>query len=162
MIAKCFKLALGVALLLPWLCLQAQGQKEVPKDDLYAGFEWQVPNEKWMTPFQDEMPIYFVSRTQNLKEWKNLKSFWNQDAEKTIDPRTGLAVTRPVLKIKVPLGLSQGPAVPAANPMTAARWALGRDLYFDPILSSDGTGFLCFLPRPEIGLHGSRACFDRH
>ncbi len=46
--------------------------------------------------------------------------------------------------------------------MTVAKWALGKQLYFDGILSSDGIDLLFELPRPEARLHGSFAVLDRH
>ena len=78
-----------------------------------------------------------MTRGQNPQEWQRLVRFWNATTEKGIDPRTGQAVTRKVVKLKVPLGLSQAPPVPVENPLTVARWTLGRRLYFDPVLSSD-------------------------
>ncbi len=101
--------------------------------------DWQIPNEKLMLPFKDQEPIYFVNRTQSPGEWRKLPKFWNEATEQVQDPRTGEAVVRKVVKIKVPLGLSQSPPVPPENPMTVTRWLLGKRLYFDHILSSDGT-----------------------
>lgn len=40
---------------------------------------------------------------------------------------------------KVPLGLKGGPEVPEENPVTDAKVALGKALYFDKRLSADGT-----------------------
>jgi cytochrome c peroxidase len=99
--------------------------------------DYLLPNEAAMTPFKGRVPIVFVSRNQ--PEWKSLKSFWNDGTEETTDPASGVKVARKVVKIKVPLGLTQGPPVPAENPMTVEKWALGKKLYYDPILSSDGT-----------------------
>jgi cytochrome c peroxidase len=102
-------------------------------------FEWQVPRDRWKTPFKDEQPIYFVNRNQASAEWDKLPRFWNETSEKAVEPRTGEAVTRKAVKIKVPLGLTVNPPVPAENPMTVAKWSLGKQLYFSGILSSDGT-----------------------
>jgi cytochrome c peroxidase len=101
--------------------------------------DWQLPREGWMLPFKDQRPIYFVNRTQNLQEWLKLPRYWNETAEKVVDPRTGEEVTRNAVKIKVPLGLSQSPPVPVENPMTVQRWLLGKRLYFDHVLSADAT-----------------------
>jgi cytochrome c peroxidase len=49
----------------------------------------------------------------------------------------------------VPLGLGQRPAVD--TPLTAARVALGRRLFFDPILSGDDTVACATCHRPENG-----------
>jgi cytochrome c peroxidase len=101
--------------------------------------EWQLPNEALLTPFKNQQPIYFLNRNQNTAEWDKLSAFWNEGTEKTIDPKTGEPVERKVVRIKVPLGLTANPTVPPENPMTVAKWKLGKDLYFDTILSSDGT-----------------------
>jgi len=96
------------------------------------------PDRRLQRPFKDEQPIYFVS-TQSAAEWMKLPAFWNWSTEKTVNPITGQEIERKVVKIKLPLGLSQGPKVPAENPMTVPRWRLGKRLYFDPVLSSDNT-----------------------
>ena len=110
--------------------------KPAPPDE---SLDWQVPDGRVIIPFQDDRPILFVNRSQNPKEWDRLAAFWNDTSEKTIDPRTGQNVGRKAVKIKVPLGLTRNPPVPPENPITVAKWALGKQLYFDPILSSDGT-----------------------
>ena len=125
------------------------GRAGVPGDDPHppkdkaglagAGFEWQMPNEAWRTPFAEERPIVFVNRGENAAAWDKLPGFWNEATEQGIDPRTGRTVTRHTIRIKVPLGLNANPPVPPENPMTVAKWALGKRLYFDTVLSSDGT-----------------------
>src|SRR5438477_12898410 len=50
----------------------------------------------------------------------------------------------------VPLGLGPRPAA-ADNPLTAARVALGRRLFFDPILSADRTIACASCHRPDHG-----------
>jgi cytochrome c peroxidase len=99
----------------------------------------QLPNSAWKAPFRDERPIYFVNRNQNTAEWEKLPKFWNETTEKVADPDTGEEVTRRAVKLKVPLGLNSSPPVPVENPMTVAKWKLGKKLYFDPLLSSDST-----------------------
>jgi cytochrome c peroxidase len=98
----------------------------------------QLPREDWLLPFKDQQPIFFVARGANAGEWDKLAKFWNEISEKTIDPKTGTEVERKVVKIKVPLGLQQPPPIPVENPPTVAKWKLGKKLYFDPIVSSDG------------------------
>lgn len=100
--------------------------------------DWQLPDERLMQPFPARQPIRFVTATQNPEQWNKLNGFWNIANETAIDPSTGATVERKAIVIKVPLGLTQPPPVPAENPMTLAKWALGKQLYFDPILSSDG------------------------
>jgi cytochrome c peroxidase len=130
-------LVLGVAFLcclpIAW-GVQARDQGPTPES-----LDCQLPNERLMTPFKDRVPIAFVSRTQNLKEWNALPRYWNEASEKIQDPTTGAEIVRKVVKIKVPLGLTAGPPVPPENPMTVERWALGKRLYFDHVLSADGS-----------------------
>lgn len=108
------------------------------KDDASAGAtEWQLPRADWKTPFAQERPILFVNRAQAASEWDKLPAYWNEAVQTTVDPKTAQPVTRKAVKIKVPLGLSQNPPVPLDNPMTVAKWELGKRLFYDPIVSSD-------------------------
>lgn len=121
--------------------LFAADAKDTPKigeGTMSGDYEWQVPRQRWKTPFKDEQPIYFVNRNQAAAEWDKLPHFWNETTEKAVDPQTGEAVMRKAVKIKVPLGLTTNPPVPAENPMTVAKWKLGKQLYFSGLLSSDG------------------------
>jgi len=135
-------LLLGVHSVKP---VRAAGPKEPPASNRIGdgttslGFDWQVPRENWKMPFTDEQPIRFVNRSQAAAEWDKLSQFWNETTEKAVDPKTGQSVTRKTVVVKVPLGLTSSPPVPAENPLTVAKWALGKQLYFDTILSSDGT-----------------------
>jgi cytochrome c peroxidase len=101
--------------------------------------EWQLPDHRVMLPFVKQEPIVFVARNQNPTEWAQLKEFWNPSTQKVTDPATGELIERPVVKIKLPLGLTQPPLVPAENPMTVAKWKLGKQLYFETALSSDAS-----------------------
>lgn len=68
------------------------------------------------------------------------------------------APTRPVgqvVEIKVPLGLPPVP-IPADNPPTAETIALGRRLYYDPILSKDGTISCGSCHQPDFGFADPR------
>jgi cytochrome c peroxidase len=56
----------------------------------------------------------------------------------------------------VPLGLGPRPASPGC-PLTAARVALGRKLFFDPVLSHDGTVACATCHRPDHGFAGPDA-----
>lgn len=98
-----------------------------------------IPNESLIIPFKDQVPITFLARTQNPKAWDALPAFWNETTEQATDPITGEMLTRKAIVIKVPLGLATAPPVPAENPMTLAKWELGKKLYFDKILSSNNT-----------------------
>ncbi len=96
-----------------------------------------LPDESKLAPFKDTVPLVFV--TSNQPEWKALKGFWTEGTQEDVDPATGAKVTRKVVRIRVPLGITQAPRVPAENPMTAAKWELGKKLYFDKVLSTDNT-----------------------
>lgn len=56
----------------------------------------------------------------------------------------------------MPLGLSNR-MVPKDNPLTEKRVSLGRKLFFDPILSADGTVACASCHQPELGFAGSGA-----
>lgn len=108
-----------------------------------------LPDESKMTPFKDRVPMVFV--TSNQPEWKALTAFWTEGTQETIDPATGAKVTQKVVKLKVPLGLTQAPPVPAENPMTVEKWVLGKRLYFDKILSSNGEVACATCHAPDKG-----------
>jgi cytochrome c peroxidase len=58
------------------------------------------------------------------------------------------------LTVEVPLGLNQlipVAVVPAYNPMTKAKYELGKQLYFDPRVSKDGTVSCATCHNPEKG-----------
>lgn len=98
--------------------------------------EWQLPSSKKRLPFEKEIPIVFVNARS--PEWSKLTTYWTSTKEQAVHPISGAKVERTVVKLKLPLGLSLSPPVPLENAMTVQRWELGRKLYFDPILSSDG------------------------
>jgi cytochrome c peroxidase len=107
-----------------------------------------------MTPFKDRVPIVFV--TSNQPEWKTLQGFWNEGTQEAVDPGSGAKVTQKVVKIKVPLGLTQAPQVPAENPMTVEKWVLGKKLYYDKILSTDGTIACATCHAPDKGFSDAK------
>ncbi|MCS7167569.1 MAG: cytochrome c peroxidase [Gemmatales bacterium] len=98
-----------------------------------------LPDESLIEPFEQQVPIYFVNRTQQLEEWNKLPQFWNEATEKVTHPKTGQLIERKVVKIKVPLGLTQSPPVPSENPITVSKFVLGKKLYFSRLLSSDNS-----------------------
>jgi cytochrome c peroxidase len=55
----------------------------------------------------------------------------------------------------IPLGLDRNRPVPADNPLTEAKVRLGRRLFFDPILSADGTVACASCHRPDRGFAGT-------
>jgi cytochrome c peroxidase len=136
-------LALG-SLLLPTPAGETAGNK-------LESLDWQLPNENLRTPFEERIPIQFVNRTQNPQDWMALKKYWNEAIETVDNPLTGQKITRKVVKIKVPLGLSQNPPVPVENEMYLDRWILGKELYFDPILSSDSSVSCASCHQPTKG-----------
>ncbi|HSQ55435.1 MAG TPA: cytochrome-c peroxidase, partial [Gemmata sp.] len=115
----------------------AKGGPTRPSEAPQDRADYILPNESLMTPFKDRVPMVFVARNQ--PEWNTLKSFWNESTETAVDPATGDRVTRKLVKIKVPLGLTTAPPIPAENPMTVEKWILGKKLFYDNILSTDTT-----------------------
>jgi cytochrome c peroxidase len=123
----------------------------------FAGFaraaddpaDFLLPNDSIMTPFKDRVPILFVTRNQ--PEWNKLTSFWNEGTEDTVDPSTGAKVSRKAVRIKIPSGLTTAPPVPLENPMTVEKWVLGKKLYYDKILSTDGTVACATCHSPKKG-----------
>jgi cytochrome c peroxidase len=109
-----------------------------PAANASKNLEWGLPNTSWMVPFAEEEPIIYVPFSKT-KEWMALPGFWNPGTEKARDPKTGAEFERKVVRIKLPLGLTQPPTVPAENAMTVGRWALGKQLFFDRALSSDAS-----------------------
>jgi cytochrome c peroxidase len=108
-----------------------------------------LPNESVKMPFKDRVPILFVTRNQ--PEWNKLASFWNEGTEETVDPTTGAKVTRKAVRIKIPSGLTTAPTIPGENPMTVEKWVLGKKLYYDKILSTDGTVACATCHSPKLG-----------
>lgn len=108
-----------------------------------------LPNESLMTAFKERVPILFVTRNQ--PDWSKLAGFWNEGTEETVDPSTGVKVTRKAVRIKIPSGLTTAPPIPAENPMTVAKWTLGKKLYYDKILSTDGTVACATCHTPKKG-----------
>lgn len=121
-----------------------------PKEEA-ASFEALLPNDSLRRPIAEEVPMTFVGRGTNRAEWEKLKSFFNEVTEPVYDPKTGKSVNRKAIKVKLPLGINVAPTIPAENPMTLARWELGKKLYFDPILSSDATVSCSSCHSPKLG-----------
>jgi cytochrome c peroxidase len=121
-----------------------------------AALDWLLPNESLKTPFEKQVPIHFVSRGRNKAEWEALKGFWNETAERAYNPATGKSVERKAIKIKMPLGLNVPPTIPVENPMTLEGWRLGKQLYFDPLLSSDGNVSCATCHAPDKGFADRR------
>jgi cytochrome c peroxidase len=116
-----------------------------------ASLEWQVGDERLKLPFHQDRPITFVNRAQSPAEWDKLPAFWNEVTETAVDPRTGKSGERKAVKIKVPLGLTHNPPVPAENPLTVAKWQLGKRLYFDRALSADNSVSCASCHDPKFG-----------
>lgn len=119
-----------------WLSLVALAVAALPAAAVEP-FDVLLPNEQLKIPFADDVPIVYVTRNSNLAEWNKLPGFWSDGTQDAVNPATGVTVTRKVIKIKVPLGLSTAPPVPSENPMTLAKWNLGKRLFFDNTLSSN-------------------------
>jgi cytochrome c peroxidase len=72
---------------------------------------------------------------------------WNHPR---VQAASGLRPLGSPIAIKAPLGLPPVP-IPADNPLTAESVALGRRLYYDPILSSDNTVSCATCHSPDHG-----------
>lgn len=59
------------------------------------------------------------------------------------------------LNIEPPLGLKTNPEIPENNPQTDEKVALGRKLFFDPILSEDGKVACASCHKPDNGFAGT-------
>ncbi len=125
-----------------------------------ADYDHLFPNESLRFTAAEQVPIVFVSRGQNRKEWEALPKYWNDATDEVIDPVTGQMSTRKVVKIKLPLGLNLAPPVPVENPMTLARWKLGKELYFDSILCSDLTVSCATCHSPTFGYTDGKKVSD--
>ncbi len=112
-------------------------REDGPDEKALTESEAQIPSEKRKAPFEKEIAIRFSTSTQNKKQWDELKEFWNESTESVIHPRTGKTVVRKVVLLKVPLGLQTPPPIPPENPMTVAKFQLGKRLYFDTVISSN-------------------------
>ena len=60
------------------------------------------------------------------------------------------------MEIDLPLGIGAAPPIPENNPMTAAKVELGKQLFFDPRLSSDGTVSCATCHNPVLGFTDGR------
>ncbi|NBT61465.1 MAG: cytochrome C peroxidase [Planctomycetia bacterium] len=114
-------------------------------------FEFALPNKSWMKSDAEQVPIVFLNRSQNAAEWDKLTSFWNEGTQTVADVITGKKSEMAVVKIKVPLGLTQNPPVPVENSMTVAKWNLGKKIYFDTIISSNNTVSCASCHNPKMG-----------
>lgn len=119
-------------------------------------YKYDVADVSKMEPFAEQVPIRFVARGASVQEWEALPAFWNNVVEEAIDPTTGKVIKRNTVVIKVPLGLNTIPEVPAENPMTVAKWELGKRLYFDKILSTNNTIACATCHNPEKGFSDAR------
>ncbi|MFZ0477577.1 MAG: cytochrome c peroxidase [Terriglobales bacterium] len=82
-----------------------------------------------------------------------MAAHWNATPTSVFAADQAAAAIKPIGKpitIKPPLGLPMVP-IPADNPPTAETIALGRRLYYDPVLSSDNTISCASCHSPETG-----------
>jgi cytochrome c peroxidase len=115
-----------------------------------------LPNDALMEPFKDAVPVTFVTRPGNPALWAKLAAFWSETTEDSTDPVTGAKLTRRAIAVKVPLGLSTAPVSPAENPLTLSKWNLGKKLYYDKLLSTNGTVACASCHAPEKGFTDQR------
>ncbi len=136
------------------------------KEPLPAIWTWLRPTDAIY-----DAPIEFVPPT--APHWAALPAFWNPDPLPGAGAHTiylglppleavaafGAAEQLQRFRIKVPRGLPDPtPLIPAANPPTYAKWRLGRDLFFAPMLRSGGDSYACATCHdPEHGFTEARA-----
>ena len=77
----------------------------------------------------------------------------NDRAKKEDDKKPVLPVDEmpAELKLEVPSGFEEMPEIPSDNPQTPEKVNLGRKLFFDPILSENGTVSCASCHQPEFG-----------
>ena len=74
--------------------------------------------------------------------------------EEAIQQWLAVAANHVPLQVQLPLGLAAGQSqvqIPADNPLTRAKIELGRQLYFDPRLSADGSVSCASCHHPDDG-----------
>jgi cytochrome c peroxidase len=109
--------------------------KEPPKEKkplpLPPGYVWQEPTARAKKRMAPAVPIRFIAlgtTPAERKAWAKLKQFWTP----VQTPATPLGKARSEVHIQVPLGLADPmPNIPASNPPTVGKWALGKSLFFD-------------------------------
>jgi cytochrome c peroxidase len=106
------------------------------------------PEIQWIDivhPPKPDVLIDFVHAEVNPEEWAKLPAFWNAPALAKPGPAAAVIGMPPltagvvagggstsVIQIKVPLGLPDPREyVPAGNPLSLAKWELGKQLFFD-------------------------------
>jgi cytochrome c peroxidase len=92
-------------------------------------------------------PIGFLFLALVIWKWLGVQGSEPAPPPKDTLPRT-LSLT------DIPLGLDANRPVPKDNPLTEAKVRLGRRLFFDPILSADGTVSCASCHDPSHGLAG--------
>ncbi len=108
--------------------------------------------ERHETP---DVPIVFVAQTS--AEWPGLKTYWNEPPHPaamrlshvgltSLHALSAVAATehQASIKIKVPRGLPDPtPNVPPTNPLTLAKWQLGKKLFFENMLRAGEDSYSC-------------------
>ncbi|MCB9751853.1 MAG: c-type cytochrome [Myxococcales bacterium] len=85
------------------------------------------------------------------KEGLDAKAKAKADAEKARAAKEAEAAAKPAWTWTLPAGLSKPPEVPADNEMTAAKVALGHQLFMDKRLSGDGSRSCYSCHQNELG-----------
>ncbi len=109
--------------------------KEIPEAKkpapLPPGYVWLEPTARAKKRMAPAVPIKFIAHgttPAERKAWAELKQFWTL----VQTPATPLGNAHSEVHIQVPLGLADPtPNIPASNPPTVGKWALGKRLFFD-------------------------------
>ncbi|QVL30970.1 cytochrome C peroxidase [Telmatocola sphagniphila] len=110
-------------------------------------YDYLLPDITKMKPLEDQIPVSFVSRSSNRAEWEKLPGYWNE-----VPGANG----KKVVKIKLPLGINLLPPVPIENPITVAKWKLGKEVFFDKVISSDNSVSCSSCHEPSKGYSDMR------
>ena len=93
--------------------------------------------------------LFFVTSLFGIIGWSNLVLNENLPEEEGVPTVPADSLPESIPGDEVPLGFTNKPNAPADNPVTAEKISLGRKLFFDPVLSHDGTVACASCHRPE-------------
>ena len=106
------------------------------------------------TKFRLALVVSTAALASLLATTSTAAPFWNDD-EAPVIPKDELPKKLSIKKI--PLGFEKLPASPTDNPTTIEKAQLGRRLFFDPVLSTDGTISCASCHQPDHGFASSTA-----